>query len=102
MAESVELRHAPFFGWIIDLSIKDPYFVLPIIYGATMWAMQKLNPQPTDPMQARVMQMLPLLFTFMFLWFPAGLVLYWVTNNSLSILQQYVITKQIEGADSKA
>lgn len=102
LAESVELRHAPFFGWIIDLSIKDPYFVLPIIYGATMWAMQKLNPQPTDPMQARVMQMLPLLFTFMFLWFPAGLVLYWVTNNSLSILQQYVITKQIEGADSKA
>jgi len=102
LAESVELRHSPFFGWITDLSIKDPYFVLPIIYGATMWAMQKLNPQPTDPMQARVMQMLPLLFTFMFLWFPAGLVLYWVTNNSLSILQQYIITKQIEAADSKA
>ncbi len=102
LAESVELRHAPFFGWIMDLSIKDPYFVLPIIYGATMWAMQKLNPQPTDPMQARVMQLLPLMFTFMFLWFPAGLVLYWVTNNSLSILQQYIITKQIEGADKKA
>lgn len=102
LAESVELRHAPFFGWITDLSIKDPYFVLPVIYGITMWVMQKLNPQPTDPMQARVMQMLPLMFTFMFLWFPAGLVLYWVTNNSLSILQQYIITKQIEGSDSKA
>jgi YidC/Oxa1 family membrane protein insertase len=63
--------------------------------------MQKLNPQPTDPMQARVMQMLPLVFTFMFLWFPAGLVLYWVTNNSLSIVQQYIITKQIENADAK-
>lgn len=96
LMESVELRHSPFFGWILDLSVKDPYFVLPIIYGITMYFMQKLNPQPTDPMQARIMQMLPLIFTFMFLWFPAGLVLYWVTNNSLSILQQYIITKQIE------
>lgn len=102
LMESVELRHAPFFGWIQDLSIKDPYFVLPIIYGATMWAMQKLNPQPTDPMQARIMNMLPFIFTFMFLWFPAGLVLYWVTNNILSISQQYYITRQIEKADAKA
>ena len=102
LMESVELRHAPFFLWIEDLSRMDPYFVLPIIYGATMWAMQKLNPQPTDPMQARIMNMLPFLFTFMFLWFPAGLVLYWVTNNILSITQQYVITRQIEKADSKA
>lgn len=102
LAESVELRHAPFFGWIHDLSIKDPYFVLPLIYGATMWVMQKLNPQPADPMQARVMQMLPLVFTFMFLFFPAGLVLYWVTNNSLSIVQQYIITKNIENEDVKA
>lgn len=101
LMESVELRHAPFYLWINDLSIQDPFFVLPIIYGATMWIMQKLNPQPTDPMQARVMQMLPLVFTFMFLWFPAGLVLYWVTNNSLSIVQQYIITKQIENADTK-
>ncbi len=101
LMESVELRHSPFFGWITDLSVKDPYFVLPIIYGVTMFFMQKLNPQPTDPMQARIMQMLPLIFTFMFLWFPAGLVLYWVTNNSLSILQQYIITKQIEAEDSK-
>ncbi len=101
LMESVELRHAPFVLWIADLSIKDPYFVLPIIYGITMWFMQKLNPQPTDPMQARVMQMLPIVFTFMFLWFPAGLVLYWVTNNTLSMLQQYIITKQIENTDSK-
>jgi len=96
LMESVELRHSPFFGWINDLSVKDPYFVLPIIYGITMYFMQKLNPQPTDPMQARIMQMLPLIFTFMFLWFPAGLVLYWVTNNTLSIIQQYIITKQID------
>lgn len=96
LMESVELRHAPFVGWITDLSVKDPYFVLPIIYGITMYFMQKLNPQPTDPMQARIMQMLPLIFTFMFLWFPAGLVLYWVTNNTLSIIQQYIITKQID------
>lgn len=96
LMESVELRHAPFFGWIMDLSVKDPYFVLPIIYGITMWFMQKLNPQPTDPMQARIMQMLPIVFTVMFLWFPAGMVLYWVTNNLLSIAQQYVITKQID------
>jgi len=99
LMESVELRHAPFYGWINDLSVMDPYYVLPLIYGVTMWFMQKLNPQPTDPMQARVMQMLPLVFTFMFLWFPAGLVLYWVTNNVLTIAQQYVITKQIENAD---
>jgi len=99
LMESVELRHAPFFLWINDLSVMDPFFVLPIIYGITMWFMQKLNPQPTDPMQARVMQMLPLVFTFMFLWFPAGLVLYWVTNNTLTIIQQYIITKQIENAD---
>lgn len=100
LMESVELRHAPFFGWIMDLSVKDPYFVLPIIYGITMWFMQKLNPQPTDPMQARIMQMLPIVFTIMFLWFPAGMVLYWVTNNILSIAQQYVITKQIDAEPS--
>lgn len=100
LMESVELRHAPFFGWIVDLSVKDPYFVLPVIYGISMYFMQKLNPQPTDPMQARIMQMLPIIFTFMFLWFPAGLVLYWVTNNLLSILQQYIITKQIDAEPS--
>lgn len=102
LSESVELRHSPFYFWIVDLSIKDPYYVLPIIYGITMWFMQKLNPQPADPMQARVMQMLPIVFTFMFLWFPSGLVLYWITNNVLSMAQQYVINKQIENADTKA
>ncbi|BFM18697.1 membrane protein insertase YidC [Maricurvus nonylphenolicus] len=96
LLESVELRHTPFLGWIEDLSIKDPFFILPIIMGATMWIQQKLNPTPPDPTQARIMQMMPFVFTFMFMWFPAGLVLYWVVNNTLSIAQQYVITKQIE------
>lgn len=98
LMESVELRHAPFILWIQDLSVKDPYFVLPLIMGATMWIQQKLNPTPPDPMQAKVMQMMPIVFTFMFLVFPAGLVLYWVVNNTLSIMQQYVITKQIENS----
>lgn len=102
LMESFELRHAPFFGWITDLSVKDPLFVLPLLYGISMWFMQKLNPQPTDPMQAKIMSMLPIIFTFMFLWFPAGLVLYWLTNNLLSIAQQYVITRQIENEDVKA
>lgn len=96
LMESVELRHAPFFLWIHDLSVKDPYFILPLIMGATMFIQQKLNPTPPDPMQAKVMQMMPIFFTFLFLFFPAGLVLYWVVNNSLSIAQQYVITKRIE------
>ena len=100
LMESVELRHAPFALWINDLSVMDPYFVLPILMGASMWFMQKLNPPPTDPMQAKIMQWLPIVFTFFFLWFPAGLVLYWVVNNLLSMAQQYVITKQIENADS--
>jgi len=100
LMESVELRHTPFLGWIQDLSVKDPIFILPLIMGLTMWIQQKLNPTPPDPMQARVMQMMPIVFTFMFLWFPAGLVLYWVVNNTLSIIQQYIITKQIENADT--
>lgn len=102
LMESVELRHAPFYLWIQDLSVKDPYFVLPLIMGLTMWIQMKLNPAPPDPMQARIMQLMPIIFTFMFLWFPAGLVLYWVTNNTLGILQQWVITRQIENADNKA
>lgn len=100
LMESVELRHTPFLGWIDDLSVKDPLFILPLIMGATMWIQQKLNPTPPDPTQARIMQMMPIVFTFMFLWFPAGLVLYWVVNNTLSIAQQYVITRQIEAAES--
>ena len=99
LMESVELRHAPFALWIKDMSVMDPYFVLPILMGASMWFMQRLNPPPTDPMQAKIMQWLPIVSTFFFLWFPAGLVLYWVVNNLLSMAQQYVITKQIEKAD---
>jgi YidC/Oxa1 family membrane protein insertase len=98
LMETVELRHAPFFLWIQDLSVQDPYFVLPVLMGATMFIQQMLNPTPPDPMQAKIMKMLPIVFTIFFLWFPAGLVLYWVCNNVLSISQQYVITKRIEKA----
>lgn len=98
LMESVELRHAPFTLWIDDLSVMDPYFVLPLIMGASMWFMQKLNPPPPDPMQAKIMQWMPVIFTFFFLWFPAGLVLYWVVNNLLSMAQQWYITRQIEKA----
>ncbi len=100
LMESVELRHAPFMLWIDDLSVMDPYFVLPVLMGASMWFMQKLNPPPTDPMQAKIMQWLPIVFTFFFLWFPSGLVLYWVVNNLLSMAQQYVITRQIEKGEA--
>lgn len=96
LMESVELRHAPFILWIHDLSVMDPYFVLPLIMGVSMFIQQKLNPPPPDPMQAKVMQWMPVMFTFFFLFFPAGLVLYWVVNNTLSIIQQYIITKRIE------
>lgn len=101
LLESVEIRHAPFFGWIQDLSAKDPWFVLPLIMGASMWFQQKLNPPPPDPTQAKVMQMMPIMFTFMFMWFPSGLVLYWTVNNLLSITQQWVITRQIEKGNTK-
>lgn len=101
LMESVELRHAPFILWIKDLSVMDPYFVLPLMMGASMFYMQKLNPPPPDPMQAKIMQWMPVMFTFFFLWFPAGLVLYWVVNNLLSMAQQYVITRQIENAAAK-
>lgn len=96
LLESVELRQAPWILWIRDLSIKDPFFVLPLIMGVSMFIQQKLNPPPPDPMQAKIMMALPVVFTVMFAFFPAGLVLYWVVNNVLSIAQQYVITKRIE------
>ncbi len=96
LLESVELRQAPFMLWINDLSVADPYFVLPLIMGATMLIQQKLNPAPLDPIQAKVMMVLPVVFTVFFAFFPAGLVLYWVVNNTLSIAQQYVITKRVE------
>lgn len=95
LLESVELRQAPFMLWIQDLSIKDPFFVLPIAMGASMLAQQFLNPAPMDPIQQKVMMALPIVFTFIFLWFPAGLVLYWLVNNVLSISQQWYITKKI-------
>jgi len=96
LIEMVELRQTPFL-YLPDLSMKDPYFILPLIMGASMWFQQRLNPPPADPMQARIMMMLPFVFTIFFLWFPAGLVLYWVTNNLLSIAQQIYINKKING-----
>lgn len=95
LMESVELRHAPWILWIHDLSSKDPYFILPVIMGASQWFMMKLSPQPTDPTQARIMQLMPLMMTFFFLWFPAGLVLYWIANNLISIAQTWYINKQM-------
>lgn len=93
---SVELREAPFMLWIHDLSIKDPFYVLPILMGASMFVQQRLNPAPADPVQAKVMMFMPLVFTFLFFNFPAGLVLYWFVNNVLSILQQWFISRSIE------
>ncbi len=100
LMESVELRHAGWILWIKDLSLMDPWFVLPLLMGVTMFVQQSLNPAPQDPMQARVMKLMPIMFTVFFLWFPAGLVLYWLCNNLLSIAQQWVITRQIENAAS--
>ncbi|HVT62143.1 MAG TPA: membrane protein insertase YidC [Legionellaceae bacterium] len=97
LVESVELRHAPFMLWISDLSAADPYHVLPVIMGLTMLIQQKLNPAPPDPMQAKIMMFLPVVFTILFLNFPAGLVLYWIVNNTLSILQQWYITRKFGG-----
>jgi len=94
---TAEMRHAPWVLWIQDLSAKDPYFILPIIMGATMLIQTKLNPTPPDPIQAKVMLFMPVIFTGMFLFFPAGLVLYWIVNNILSIAQQWQITRMIEG-----
>ncbi|MFC6981627.1 membrane protein insertase YidC [Microbulbifer taiwanensis] len=96
LTETVELRHAPWILWIHDLSAKDPYFILPVLMGASMWFMQKLNPQPTDPTQARIMQLMPVMMTFFFLWFPAGLVLYWIANNLITIAQTWYINKQVD------
>ena len=96
LMESVELRQAPWILWIKDLAAMDPYFILPLLMGCSMFLQQKLNPAPPDPMQAKVMQWMPVVFTIFFLWFPAGLVLYWVVNNSLSIVQQYLITRRLE------
>jgi YidC/Oxa1 family membrane protein insertase len=95
LVESVEMRQAPFALWITDLSSRDPYFILPLIMGAAMLFQQKLNPTPADPVQARVMQIMPIMFTGFFAFFPSGLVLYWVTNTLLSIAQQWKINKVV-------
>ncbi|MDP5210692.1 membrane protein insertase YidC [Microbulbifer sp. 2205BS26-8] len=96
LTETVELRHAPWIFWIHDLSAKDPYFILPVLMGASMWFMQKLNPAPADPTQARIMQLMPVMMTIFFLWFPAGLVLYWIANNLITIAQTWYINKQVD------
>ena len=93
---SIELRHAPWLGWIQDLSAPDPYFILPVVYAVSMFVQTKLNPQPADPVQARVMTMMPIMFSIFFLFFPAGLVLYWVVQNLISIVQQWYINRTLE------
>lgn len=98
LLESVELRHAPFMLWLHDLSVRDPFFILPLLMGATMYLQTSLSPAPADPMQAKVMKFMPVMMTVLFLWFPAGLVLYWLTNGLLGILQQWYITRKIEAA----
>lgn len=95
LLESVELRQAPWILWIKDMSASDPYYILPLLMGVSMFIQQKLNPTPIDPMQAKVMMMLPVVFTVFFMFFPAGLVLYWVVNNVLSITQQWYITNKV-------
>jgi YidC/Oxa1 family membrane protein insertase len=101
LLESVELRQAPFILWIDNLSAPDPYYVLPLIMGVSMFVQSKLNPAPPDPMQAKLMMSLPFIFTVFFAFFPSGLVLYWTVNNILSIAQQWHITRNIEQAAAK-
>lgn len=96
LMESVELRHAPWLGWIQDLSAMDPWFILPLLMGVTMFVQQMLNPQQTDPMQAKVFKIMPIIFTVFMLFFPAGLVLYWIVNNTITIIQQGFINKSVE------
>ncbi|HJV80351.1 membrane protein insertase YidC [Noviherbaspirillum sp.] len=93
---SVEMRNAPWLGWIHDLASPDPFYILPVVMAVSMFIQTKLNPTPPDPVQAKVMMFMPIVFSVMFFFFPAGLVLYWVVNNVLSIAQQWVITKKIE------
>ncbi len=102
LLESVELRHAHFVLWLNDLSSADPYYVLPLLMGVTMLIQQRLNPAPMDPIQQKVMMVLPVVFTVFFAFFPSGLVLYWLVNNTLSIAQQWVITRRIEAAAKPA
>ncbi len=101
LLESVEMRQAPFLLWINDLSARDPYFVLPLLMGGAMFAQFKLNPAPPDPMQAKIMQFMPLVMTGMMAWFPSGLVLYWLTNTVLSIAQQWRVNQVVEAETAK-
>jgi YidC/Oxa1 family membrane protein insertase len=102
LLESVEIRHSPWIFWIADLSAKDPYFILPIVMGASMLLMQKMQPMPTDPTQAMVMKIMPIAFTFFFMIFPSGLVLYWTVNNLLSMLQQWYVNRQLAATQNAA
>jgi YidC/Oxa1 family membrane protein insertase len=96
LLSAVDLRHAPWIGWIHDLSAPDPWFILPVIYAVTAWLQVKLSPTPiSDPMQAKIMQFMPVAFSIMFLFFPSGLVLYWLVNNSLQILQQWHVNRML-------
>ena len=101
LLESVEMRQAPFMGWIQDLSSRDPYFILPMLMGGAMFVQFKLNPTPPDPVQAKVFAFMPVVMTFMFMWFPSGLVLYWLTNTVLSIAQQWRINRVVEAEAKK-
>lgn len=96
LAKAIELRGAPFMWWITDLSVKDPYYIFPVVMGITMIIQQKMTPTTMDPMQAKMMMFMPIVFTFMFLSFPAGLVLYWLVNNLLAIAQQYYANKTMQ------
>ena len=102
LLESVEIRHSPWIFWIADLSAKDPYFILPIVMGASMLLMQKMQPMPTDPTQAMVMKIMPIAFTFFFMIFPSGLVLYWTVNNLLSMLQQWYVNRQLAASQKSS
>jgi YidC/Oxa1 family membrane protein insertase len=94
LLESIELRHAPFALWLTDLSAKDPYYITPIVMGATMFIQQKMTPTNMDPMQAKMFMIMPVVFTFLFLNFPSGLVIYWLVNNVLTIAQQFFINRK--------
>ena len=96
LLESVEIRHAPWILWIEDLSARDPYFILPLIMGGSMLLMQKTQPMPTDPLQAKIFKFMPIAFTLFCMSFPSGLVLYWTINNVISMIQQYYVQKQIK------
>jgi YidC/Oxa1 family membrane protein insertase len=101
LLESVEMRQAPFLLWVNDLSSRDPFFVLPLLMGGAMYAQFKLNPAPADPMQAKIMQFMPLIMTGMMAWFPSGLVLYWLTNTLLTIAQQWRVNQVVEAEAAK-